>query len=195
MQLPFVNRGKRGTIHVYYGANTGSLQSGMDLFANMGFNSEVCVGYPTFEVKISQFEGKGYRQIFAWIQIIRYHIYENIADKEAKVYRELVDNLPSLHERVPYCAYGNLPSFFDAPSNAVIEGERVVFNADTFLVELPGPFNGDAVHYIVGLHWGYEEKNLKERKITILPLTATTEADWQHWKGLLTEKYPDIAFN
>ncbi len=58
--IPFELNHKPGVLNVCYEANQSAVKSGFDLFAEMGFDVNLCLGYPTMRAFVSSYEGTGY---------------------------------------------------------------------------------------------------------------------------------------
>ena len=69
-QIPFVLNNKNGILEVCYKKNTDIYESGFDLLTGLGFDINMCLGYPTIHGYFKEFEGTGYNRVCAWIQVI-----------------------------------------------------------------------------------------------------------------------------
>ena len=68
--IPFELNHKYGVLNVCYEANQSAVKSGFDLFAGIGFDVNLCLGYPTMHAFVSSYEGTGYYTASAWIQVV-----------------------------------------------------------------------------------------------------------------------------
>lgn len=69
--LDFELNGKLGVIHIDYLANTNVSESGFDMLTHLGFDVNMCMGYPTIHASIKNFEATGYRRLCGWIQVLK----------------------------------------------------------------------------------------------------------------------------
>ncbi len=74
-QIPFVLNGKNGIVEVCYEENRSAEKSGFDLLKGLGFNADMCIGYPTMHAYVKEYSGTGYYTASAWIQIITRKCY------------------------------------------------------------------------------------------------------------------------
>lgn len=83
IEIPFILNNRTGTVEVCYKENRSAGESGFDLLKGLGFEVEMCIGYPTMHACIKSFNGTGYYNSSAWIQIITDKYYSSLEDEVA----------------------------------------------------------------------------------------------------------------
>lgn len=189
-QIPFVLNGRKGIVEVYYEENKSADKSGFTLLKELGlgFDANMCIGYPTMRAYIKDYEGTGYYTSSAWIQIITDRFYSSLHDDSpAKVVTgvDVGNNMRKLG--VPFFAIGYPAEIYDAPCNNLGKYTRLKWVADTFLVNQP---NDDTISYVLGFRWGYEESDIEEKRhVRILPLEVIDYSSWNKHLPMLKESF------
>ena len=120
------------------------------------FDPQLAIGYPTMYGRFADYAGSGYRTACAWIQVIRSAFYDDLAADEPVIRDTETDLSDDLREGgVPFFAFGYLPDIYDAPANNLRDFARMSWQADTFLVTMPTPWNGFSVACLAAFRWGY----------------------------------------
>lgn len=196
IQIPFTLNEKVGTVEVCYKENKSANESGFDLLKGLGFDMDMCIGYPTMHGYIKNFNGTGYSNSSAWIQIIEDKYYSSLQDEEpCKVLKEvdISENMRKLG--VPFFAFGYPSEIFDAPCYNLRNYARLEWIADTFLVTQPSRINNNTISYLLGFRWGYEEWDVEgKRKVRILPIKVMDCSVWNGYLSLLKKDFPDWQF-
>lgn len=195
LSIPFALCDKKGKLNVEYTINKSAISSGMDMFEGLGFDPNICLGYPVMYASVGFFEGEGYWMSMYYIQLIRLSLFKKFEDKEPIKVEICIDNPPEVRGKVPFCAGGSKPSFYDAPSFAKVMGEKVIFEANTYLVTPPSVKNGTTKR-LCGFSWGYVEDNrdTHKRAIEILPIKVTDETPWRADILILNDTHPEWKF-
>jgi hypothetical protein len=135
-----------------------------------------------------EFEGRGYLQLFGWVQLVR---STDNAFQGEKFEMDPFDPF-KLYDRAPtpYCWYGTLPTLFDAPSR----DERVYLDwlAHSFLAVSPPRGNRRVVTPLLGFSWGFHISD--DGIVTLEEVAALTAADWESHLPYLRETYADWQF-
>jgi hypothetical protein len=196
MQIPFVLNNKNGIVEVCYEENKSAGKSGFDLLEGLGFDVEMCMGYPTMNAYIRDYEGTGYYRASAWIQIITDKYYSVSQDKvPSKVISEVDISENMRRSGVPFFALGYPAEIYDAPCNNLSGYARLEWIADTFLVTQPSRINDDTISYITGFRWGYEEWDMEgKRNVRILPLEIIDASVWNGHLPMLKEEFSNWQF-
>ncbi len=187
---------KHGFIQVNYKTNNSPYESGFNHLKGLSFNPSICIGYPTMKAAIIKYEGTGYAQSCAWIQIITDEFYEtNEATAPTRVVVE-VDVDDKMRELgVPFFGYGYPSEIYDAPCNNLGNYKRLIWSADTFLVTYPSRINDNTVSFLAGFSWGYIESDVNGiRNIELLPLQEVKKDVWIKYKNLLETKFPEWKY-
>ena len=134
------------------------------------------------------FSGKGYLQLFGWVQLVR--STDNVF-KGKKFEMDPFDPF-KMYELAPapYCWYGILPTLFDAPSR----DDRKVLDwvAHSFLAASPLRGNRRVVIPLAGFSWGFRVSD--QGNVTLEPVTRLTAGDWHSHLGYLRDCYPEWQF-
>lgn len=196
MEIPFILNNKKEIIEVCYKENKSIHESGFDLLQGLGFNPEMCLGYPTMKAYFKEYEGTGYYNYSAWIQIITDKYYSSLDYTAPCKIETEVDIDPNMRKlKVPFMSYGPSPEIYDAPCNNLGSSAKLEWIADAFLVTYPGRTNDNSIMYICGFRWGYEEwYENGSRKVKILPLKILNESDWNKHKEMLVNDFSDWKF-
>lgn len=189
--IPFVLNHKTGALKIEYKANQSAEESGFDLFAGLGFDAAICLGYPTMHAYVSSFEGTGYYTASAWIQIVTRREFSSVDATEPIYIVPSVDTYPTLEELgVPFFAFGYPAEIFDAPCDNLNSLAKLEWIADTFLVTLPSRVNHYTISYVAGFRWGYSEYNLAgKRRVEIRSVVVTDILYWKQHLPLLQSEF------
>lgn len=197
IEIPFTLNNKVGTVEVSYEENMSVNKSGFDLLKGLPFDVEMCKGYPTMKAYIKDYEGTGYYNSSAWIQIITDKYYLSLTDNvPCKVLSEvdINDNMRNLG--VPFFAFGYPAEIYDAPCNNLGGYAKLEWIADTFLVTQPSRINEDTISYIAGFRWGYEEWDAEGRRnVRIVPIEITDCSIWKQYLPMLKDQFACWKFN
>ena len=174
MILPFRAHGHDGHIQLTYETEGDPETIGSALVGAANFDPATFRGFPTMMVSVD-YEGSGYRGTFGWIQVI------NCRDVDLPPFLADVDS--------PFCAFGHLPSFFDAPANP--EHPDGPWVAETFLVASPDIARTRRLTPLVGFQWGYELTG--GRAIAFLP-SEIGPARWNAVRELLRTQFDSWTF-
>lgn len=197
LQLPFLLNGRHGTVEVSYMENRSPEESGFDLLQGLGFDVNLCIGYPTMHATIQEYAGTGYRKLCAWIQFVTDDFFSTLVSREPAEEISLVDIYDPMRELgVPFFAYGYPADIYDAPCNNLGEYARLKWVADTFLVTLPTRMNNDTISYLTGFRWGYEEWQTGDKRVVkISPLEATGRDAWERRLPQLRADFPTWVYD
>ncbi len=189
--IPFELNGKSGVLTVCYEITQSITKSGFDLFAGGGFEVNLCIGYPTMRARIESFEGTGYANACAWIQIVTRREFASVEAVEPAAVVPSVDTHPVLNELgVPFFAFGFPAEIFDAPCNNLGDLGKLEWLADTFLVTMPNRANDYVISRVAGFRWGYVEYDLAEkRQVEIKPVMVTDLSRWKQHLQLLRGQF------
>lgn len=195
-EIPFILNERTGTVEVCYEENKSANKSGFDLLKGLGFDVEMCIGYPTMHAYIKNFNGTGYYNSSAWIQIITDKYYSSLQQEmPAEVLSEvdISDNMRNLG--VPFFAFGYPSEIYDAPCNNLGEFARLEWTADTFLVTQPSRINDNTISSLLGFRWGYEEfDNEGKRDVRILPIEVLDCSVWNGHLPMLKDNFSNWKF-
>lgn len=196
MEIPFILNNKRGIVEVCYEENRSINKSGFDLLKGLGFNAEMCIGYPTMHAYVNNYEGTGYYTASAWIQIITDKFYTSYTDDVPFKILPAVDVLDNMRELgVPFFAFGYPAEIYDAPCNNLCDYGRLEWIADTFLVTQPSRVNNDTISYVTGFRWGYEEWNAEgKRNVRIMPIETIDCSVWNGHLPMLRKDFSNWRF-
>lgn len=163
--LNFKLNGKKGVIHIDYAINNDVYESGFDMLTHLGFDVNMCIGYPTIHASIKDFEATGYRRLCGWIQVLKCEYFNIHEDTSPTDTRFFIDSFPNY--QLPFFAYGYPAELYDAPCNNLIDPyEKLTWTAYTYLVTMPTHLTQNTISFISGFKWGYTEWNeLEERKV------------------------------
>lgn len=179
-----------------YQANDSVKRSGFDLLQNVGFDVNMCKGYPVLHARITDYKGTGYRTACCWIQTITGSYYTDLDSKTESYQSVDIDVSPLLKKAgIPFFAYGYLPEVYDAPCNNLGIAPKLKWVADTFLTTMPSPINNNVIGYLLGFRWGYiEYDDSGKRKVEMLPLEITDATVWNNFIPKLQGDFPGFAF-
>ena len=189
--IPFVLNRKPGDLKVHYEVNRSLTESGFDLFAEGGFDVNICLGYPTMRAYVSSYEGTGYYTASAWIQIVTRREFASLDAAEPMVVIPSVDTHPTLAELgVPFFALGFSAGIFDAPCNNLNGLVRLEWIADTFLVTMPNRANNHSISRVAGFRWGYCEYDFDgKRQVNLHSIELTGLEQWEQHLLLLRSQF------
>ena len=192
--LDFELNGKSGVIHIDYLANTNVSESGFDMLTHLGFDVNMCMGYPTIHASIKNFEATGYRRLCGWIQVLKCE-YFNSPEETSPVHTKfIIDSLYS--NELPFFAYGYPAELYDAPCNNLIAPyEKLTWTAYTYLVTMPTHLTQNTISYLAAFQWGYTEWNeADKREVMLSPLKKISYDDWKNKLELLQEQFPKFSY-
>ena len=192
--LNFKLNGKKGVIHIDYAINNDVYESGFDMLTHLGFDVNMCIGYPTIHASIKDFDATGYRRLCGWIQVLKceyFHTHEETSPTDTKFF---IDSLPNYE--LPFFAYGYPAELYDAPCNNLIAPyEKLIWTAYTYLVTMPTHLTQNTISFISGFKWGYTEWNeLGTRKVTLTPFQELSYSNWKNNLELLEEQFPKFSY-
>ena len=194
--IPFNLRGFNGQVAVYYGINDDPTKAGFDFLPGLGFDIDLCRGYPAIHARIESYAGSGYRTYCGWVQILT-SVYLNSHDKQKAQTKTLffVDMGPAfLDSDVPFVSYGNFPEVFDAPCYNLGENAELTWIADTFLTTIPTRSRAEEISWLLGFRWGYIENDIPDEKPVLLPLEVTDAQVWNKHIPFLMQEYSNWRF-
>lgn len=189
--IPFVLNSKPGELEVHYQANRSTAESGFDLLTGVGFDINMCIGYPTMRAFFRAYQGTGYATASAWIQIVTRREFSSLEADAPDAIVPSVDVNDTLDDLgVPFFAMGFPSEIYDAPCNNLGNSARLQWIADTFLVTLPSRINDNLITPLAGFRWGYVEYDRDgKRQVEIAPLTVTSAAFWGDHLPLLRGQF------
>ncbi len=195
MQIPFTSFNKQGSIEVIYQTNTSPVTSGFDILADIVPDLDMCLGYPTVHASVKEYPGPGYNRYCGWIQVLQMEFYSESGGKPDDIHYDL-DVMPMMKENgLPFFAYGYPAVLFDAPCNNFFDGPKLVWKADTYLVNMPSYINNNSISYLAGFRWGYTEYNSEGKKhVEIAPLEQIDRASWEQHFEMLGREFPNWRF-
>lgn len=195
-QIPFVLNNKNGILEVCYKKNTDIYESGFDLLTGLGFDINMCLGYPTIHGYFKEFEGTGYNRVCAWIQVITQKYFSSPEHSIPCKVSSTVDISDEMRKfKQPFFAYGYPAELYDAPCNNLGDYSKLEWVAESFLVSYPCASNNDTISYLLGFKWGYKEwDNDGERKVEILPLEILDIFSWNKHLEMLKNDFDNWNF-
>lgn len=187
--IPFELNGRCGTLDVVYGPNDSVEASGFDLLGHLGFDVNLCIGYPVMQGTIADFGGTGYYTASAFIQVISSE--RRSADGVVRKSVEIDANPTLVQMGVPFFAMGYPASIYDAPCNNLGTDEHLRWRAHTYFVTMPSPINHGIISFVAGFSWGYEEWDEGgQRRVELQPLQVSDGSDWDEQLPLLRRHCP-----
>jgi hypothetical protein len=180
MKLPFTHAGHSGTVDARVAPNKGGALLGRP-FAKLNVDD-----FPKMRASVS-YSGEGYHRYFAWVQLVDINLY-----RDGRT-RTLVDVFPSMIGfGVPFAAFGDCPTFFDAPATTV--RRPGFFAADAFLCDvLPLVDRKKPVRPLAGFRWGYSIDT--SSKIHIHGPELVKADAWNARLALLRKTHPRWIFS
>ena len=194
--IPFNLKGYKGKVSVYYGVNDDPIRAGFDSLPQIGFDINLCRGYPIIHARIEDYEGSGYRMFCGWIQIVT-SVYLDAGDNKKTRSETFVatDIAPAFEEaEMPFASYGYLPQLFDAPCLNLGDYAELRWTADTFLTTVPMRSRDEEISWLLGFRWGYIENDIPDEKPILLPLEITNEQIWNDHAAYLRQQYGQWRF-
>ena len=183
-EIPFTFHGKTNHITVDYAAMANPRDAAFDILP-LPFDPGACRGYPMLHAHFGPLSLTGYERYCGWIQVIRREDFRS-GGEQARISHELDVPEDLQAHGLPYFAIGYPPELFDAPCRNLRDSERLIWQAYTFLVDLPSRINGHRLGFLAGFSWGYTEDDRGE--VSLLDFWQLSEADWN---GLL----PEVGLN
>ncbi|MBQ1786251.1 MAG: hypothetical protein II005_05945 [Turicibacter sp.] len=195
-QIPFTLNNKHGVIEVCYNENRDVTESGFDLLKGLGFDVNMCLGYPTIHAYFKNYEGTGYYKSSGWIQIINNKYYSSLEDTlPCKISCEVDIDDTMRKLKVPFFSYGFPAEIYDAPCNNLGDYSKSIWTAETFLVTYPSRINDNTISYILGFKWGYEEwSDGGERHVRMLPFEIISSSEWEYRLPMLRKDFDSLKF-
>lgn len=195
-KIPFQLVDKTGAIVVSYKANTGPIESGFEIVKDLIPDLNICIGYPTLHAYIEDFSGYGFTKYSGWIQTVKFSFYANLNDTEPKETLNMVDVPPIMQDNgVPFLAYGYPSEMFDAPVNNYSDCPKLVWEANTYFVNMPSHINNNKIECLAQFKWGYIDSiNNGKHTIDILPFEIKSKECWYHDLPMLEDKFPKWNF-
>jgi hypothetical protein len=191
----FQLRGAQGSVTVSFQANEDPERWG---YGTLGHArpTEIAMGHPVFKAQ-TECSATGYAAVMGWIQVVRIDILESSRPMVAGVekapvgHHEWVDGPPQLRGLgVPYTAFGECPTLFDAPASTESD---TTFLADSYLTASPDALLSRVSLPILGIRWGYSTRTGQPHE-----LHEPTLLEGSHWAAtlpLLRETFPDWQFD
>ena len=193
LQLPFANYGYGGIVEAVYEENPGPEVSGFDLLRDaVGFDVELCRGYPMLQARVREYAGPHYGRYVGWIQVITERRYRSPKDRTGVTGSQVDLSEKERALGYPFFAFGYPADFFDAPCHNLGGDAKLCWTADAFLVGYPCRMNGETVRFLVGMRWGYDEDAGGCTRIH--PITAIDSAVWNGHLPLLRRDFPGWEF-
>jgi hypothetical protein len=194
--VPFRLRGFSGSLAVYYAANNDPAQAGFDFLGGLGFNLDLCRGYPVIHARVEEYAGSGYRTVCGWIQVVtRYDRLSNDPAAARETKSLSCDIAPAFQDlNLPFACYGNLPQFFDAPCHNLNGSAELRWVADTFLTTTPLRSRAESIECLAGFRWGYIETAGPARPPRLLPLEITGAQAWNEHLAYLRQEFSAWTF-
>lgn len=183
-EIPFTFHGKTNHVTVDYAAMVDPRDAAFDIWP-LPFDPGACRGYPMLHAHFGPLSLTGYERYCGWIQVIRREDIHS-GGEQARISHELDVPEDLQAHGLPYFAIGYPPELFDAPCRNLRDSERLIWQAYTFLVDLPSRINGHRLGFLAGFSWGYTEDDRGE--VSLLDFRQLSEADWN---GLL----PEVGLN
>lgn len=176
-RMAFDWRGERCAVEIEYAPNAGAEASGFRIFHDMPFDVALCKDYPTVHARVDTTRLRGYERYCGWIQFVKREEYDR-GSEQPRISCELDCSEDMRMSGLPYFAFGYPAELFDAPCMNLNGAERLVWTADTYLVEMPVyRVNGNRLKFLTGFSWGYTEG--ANQQVRLLGLTALSEDDWR----------------
>lgn len=193
IQIPFNLNNEEGIVEVKYEANESANKSGFHLLGNLGFDTNMCIGYPTMHGYIKEFGGTGYSTCCAWVQVITSEFYSSESeDKPVKIVVE-IDSCETMKKiGMPFFAHGYPAQIYDAPCKNIRNYDKLKWTAETFLVTYPSRINNDTITYLAGYRWGYIE-NAKD-EVNMSPIEVIDISVWEKHIPLLGQDCKEFNF-
>lgn len=192
-RINFVLHDKKGIINVNYSPNNDVVESGFDMLTHLGFDVNMCIGYPTLHAYITDFEATGYRRYCGWIQILKCEYFEVENDVSPTNTKFFIDG--ASENNSPFFAYGYPAELYDAPCNNLGPYYKLVWTAYTYLVEMPTHITNNTVSFITGFKWGYIEwDEMNERKVINIPIEELFYSDWKNNLKFLEAQFPNFSY-
>lgn len=175
LNLPFMLRGVRGSVHATLDVNDDPERWGYHLLG-LSFPIATARGFPVVWADV-EFPAEGYAAELGWIQVVWMNDVV------------IVDRAPQLLDTgFPYVTFGLRPEFFDAPSTTE---PTVRWRARTFLTATPDLLMTKVIEPVVGFTWGYD---LDGGRVDPVDLAIVGADDWELARAELSRELPAWAF-
>ncbi len=175
LTLPFTARGTSGRVQVMLRRNDDPTTSGHDLVFSPGSNLAALQGFPIITARI-EMDAPGLSGVFGWVQLVTQRLALGRIER----------TIDAADFMAPFCAFGHLPTFLDAPANP---GDAdMTWGADTFLVALPDVSVTRVLQPLAGFRWGYQL--VGGRPARSLPLAAADGSGWRDLRVVLERDHP-----
>ena len=167
------------------------------MLGDLGFDPELCRGYPLLVARVEEFGGTGYRSLCGWIQIVtRGDLDGHDPATARRQVSSSVDVMPAFEALgLPFAGFGSLPQFVDAPCRNLGASAELRWTADTFLVTVPLRTRTEPIEPLCGFRWGYVETDRPAEWPTLLPLEVTGPEAWSGHLEYLSRTFPDWTFS
>ncbi|MCD8502780.1 MAG: hypothetical protein LRY71_15335, partial [Bacillaceae bacterium] len=142
-----------------------------------------------------EYSRSGYATLTGWIQIITSKRYATLEDTTPSIVTE-IDNCETMTRLGnPFFATGYPAEIYDAPCYNLRDDAKLEWVADTFFVTYPSRMNDNAITFLAGFSWGYEESDINgEKKVKILPFHIHDKSKWQTHLSMLQNQFPNWTF-
>ncbi len=196
MSIPFTLHGLPGRLAVHYGVSHDPIAAGFGAIDDLGFDPQLCRGYPLLIARIEEFARGGYESICGWIQMItRRDSYDRDPAAAHEKLSSSIDTFPAFESAgLPFAGFGSLPQFCDAPCRNLNDSARLHWTADTFLVSVPLRSRNEPIERLAGVRWGYVETDDPTEEPTVLPLELTGPAAWNDHLPYLRRTFVEWRF-
>lgn len=191
-EIPVKLRGVDTRLTVEYRENSSAEDSGFDALVNLPFNQDCCIGYPILHAFFDNMELTGYKRYCGFIQFVEKREFM-VGAKDVPCNRSFFLDVSDamLHAGVPYFAYGYPAELYDAPCKNLENGDKLIWRAYTYLVDIPSRMNQDRLSYLAGFSWGYTED--VSGPLSLLEFEILSEKNWFEHYSFLKTQCPDFA--
>jgi hypothetical protein len=192
LHIPFELLGIKNVIEVIYKTNESVVESGFDTLADLPFDPNLCIGYPTVHAYIKNMTNTGYRRLCGWIQLVeREYFSSELLEKPD----ENNISIDSSDKNCIYFAYGYPAELYDAPCNNLNGNIKGKWTAYSYLIDYPSRMNGKKITFLAGFRWGYEE-SMENNKI-IVKMQDIEKLNYENWAEhvlFLKEQFPKYEY-
>jgi hypothetical protein len=192
LHIPFELLGVRNEIEVIYKANESAIESGFDTLADLPFDPNLCIGYPTVHAYVKEMKSTGYRRRCAIIQLVKREYFSSDTLTQPDEVNISVDSLTG----VIYQAIGDPAEIYDAPCNNLNGNVKGTWTAYTYFVDVPSRINGWVLSFLAGFQWGYKEA-LIDGKLTVqmLDIKEVDITQWREHIPCMKAEYPQHNYS